>query len=844
MAATAKWRMKLIRWFGSGAALTAVGAGTLALLALGGVANVTAALAAGDANQATCPFETEVSPGFRTYLPDCRAFELVTPPYKEAGVVVEEPGAVSTDGLHVIAESGGAFAGANNDWWNANRNPSSIAYEFTRTATGWQPEVLTPSAGQYPHSVLMAVSAENFGSTLWGAGPTDMLYNEDIYLRDGNGTFHLVGPGVAPEVAGEELPLAEEELNFVGASRNLSRSLFRIEASSEGRRQDHSNLWHGDTTEPFDSSLYEYAYSGAPNVEPKLVGVTNEGPLRDDAEARLISKCGTELGSGEGGSAYNAVSENGETVFFTALECAGGPAVNELYARIAGAETVNISEPSEEDCKACNTSTEPELGATFQGASQNGEKAFFTTKQEVLTGQEGRNLYEYDFNGPLHEKVTRVSACMPEPAECSAEARVQPGVVRVSENGERVYFVAKGKLTGSDRVTGREPEGAGPEEGADNLYVYEPNPADPGLYHTVFVANLLAPAEASALETEEAEEKERIENRAEKAAQKAEEEALEHGANSFEAKDIYSEVKNTQEHRLTGTLGSSGTVARDGEIWQRSATRPTQASPEDGDFLVFSSSAHLTAGDESKVPQLFEYDARKESLTLVSIAHGGPSDGSGETFADAPQIPRQPFGGVDLPTAADSGRAVSEDGSTVFFTSAAALAPQAEAGSTNVYEYRAGDVYLVSGGDDASVFGVTPTVALFGIDPTGQDAFFTTASQLVPQDGETQMALYDAREGGGFPATALEPGCVGEECRGPSAARPQPQLPGSASQPGGGTLTPSLSPTPMAKPKPKAKAKAKRCKKGLVRQKGMCVRKVRSTKAKAKRASDKRRAGR
>lgn len=42
-----------------------------------------AALSAGDANRAVCPAETESSPGFRSYMPDCRAFELVTPPYKE-----------------------------------------------------------------------------------------------------------------------------------------------------------------------------------------------------------------------------------------------------------------------------------------------------------------------------------------------------------------------------------------------------------------------------------------------------------------------------------------------------------------------------------------------------------------------------------------------------------------------------------------------------------------------------------------------------------------------------------------------------------------------------------------
>jgi hypothetical protein len=39
------------------------------------------AFAAGDANEAACP--NEASSGFRTYLPDCRAYELVSPVYKD-----------------------------------------------------------------------------------------------------------------------------------------------------------------------------------------------------------------------------------------------------------------------------------------------------------------------------------------------------------------------------------------------------------------------------------------------------------------------------------------------------------------------------------------------------------------------------------------------------------------------------------------------------------------------------------------------------------------------------------------------------------------------------------------
>src|ERR1700736_5709403 len=59
--------------------------------------------AAGDANRASCPSETEASPGFRTYLPDCRAYEMVSPPFKSGAAI--QPEQIALDGQSVIAGS-------------------------------------------------------------------------------------------------------------------------------------------------------------------------------------------------------------------------------------------------------------------------------------------------------------------------------------------------------------------------------------------------------------------------------------------------------------------------------------------------------------------------------------------------------------------------------------------------------------------------------------------------------------------------------------------------------------------------------------------------------------------
>ena len=213
---------------------------------------------------------------------------------------------------------------------------------------------------------------------------------------------------------------------------------------------------------------------------------------------------------------------------------------------------------------------------------------------------------------------------------------------------------------------------------------------------------------------------------------------------------------------MKGTRGPSGTLAQDRSVWQLADSREAQATAE-GRFLVFPSSEDLTAGDESKVPQLFEYNAGDESLTRVSIGQGGTysDDGNVEhvqrsgAYPHADVYRRRPADGGAF------GSAVSEDGSKVFFTSAARLAPQAEGRARkNVYEYREGNVYLVSDGQDslAEAENLRPCNSS-GSDSSGKDAFFFTADALVPQDVETHVALYDAREEGGFPAPALAPGC-------------------------------------------------------------------------------------
>ncbi|HWJ20250.1 MAG TPA: hypothetical protein VNR65_16155, partial [Geobacterales bacterium] len=365
----------------------------------------------------------------------------MTPEFK-AGARVS-PEAFSSDGSRVIGSSIAVFAGT-----EGYGEVAEAIYESVRSGTDWVTSAISPPASLFPAQKLLDFNPD-LDRGLWVAHRASQSINaEDLYIREPDGAFVEVGP-IVPSYATEgpaagSSPLLNEYAVtvYAGASSDLSHVFFQIRGEGP--------LWTGDTT-AHNGQLSLYEYVGTGNAEPMLVGVNNEG--------HLISDCGTSLGLELPGihnaDTYNAISADGETAFFTALnagECGAehAPAVNEVYARVgvgAGARTVAISEPSLADCEACQTSER--AAAEFAGASRDGSRVFFTTSQELLKGATGENLYEYDFHNRPGHKIIRISTG-------SATPEVQ-GVMRVSEDGSHVYFVAGGVLTSGPNGEGDEP---------------------------------------------------------------------------------------------------------------------------------------------------------------------------------------------------------------------------------------------------------------------------------------------------------------------------------------------------------------------------------------------------
>jgi hypothetical protein len=738
-------------------------------------ASVPAAFAAGDINNSSCPFETEASPGFRSELPDCRAFELVSPEYVAGAVLVGPrnlPPAISPDGDHILGEAFGAFDEAEDLAQDGTENQGAV-YEMSRTPSGWTAEVETPPSSIYQEHQFegRSISPTDLGRSIWMVSPPGkdehgsfLDKNGGLYiLREGPGRFATVGPAVAPTHSTSPTP----RVSFVeGVSADMAHIVFDVLARNK-------QLWRGDTTGELPAypeyherrSLYEY--NGTSGTEPVLVGVRNLGapPWRTpggtylNEGAELISDCGT---------GYDAISTSGNYVYFTATHesgCSGvQPSVNELYVRAAGSRTIAISEPEfavpgrscTGSCRQAEEQPEQRAAGVFVGASEDGSRVFFTSQQPLLDEATGGGPYLYEETLAGEGEAAHVTSLRLLAGQVSEVPKVAP-------DGGIVYFISKSAYGHANAG------GEAPTAGAPNLYAY-----DAGSGSLAFV--------------------------------------------------------------------SSGA--------QTSSFRTTQ----NGRFLVFLGAQDLKGtGDTSTVAQVFEYDAEADTLMRVSkgqraatgylcpetgqLDEGYSCDGNTAAPEDAPRLGEQ------------GTSAVAADG-TVVFTSEFPLTPQARQGHAvregsggselrgyveNVYEFRAGNVYLISPAETEPITfqgAVQGHNRLLGIDEAGTDIFLASAEGLLPQDTDTQASWYDARVDGGFPAPVSPVPCTGESCQGGAPSPPSLPTPGGTeSFAPGGNLAPPAEVKPVPKPAVKPKPKAKTCSKGFTRKRNKCVRSRKANRA-------------
>ncbi len=219
-------------------------------------------------------------------------------------------------------------------------------------------------------------------------------------------------------------------------------------------------------------------------------------------------------------------------------------------------------------------------------------------------------------------------------------------------------------------------------------------------------------------------------------------------------------VRHNGTTTFIATLGGG-----DSQDWTEVSSTARVSS--NGHFIAFNSNNNLSSFDSAGNTEIFEYDAVANQLSCASCNPNGtaPSGPVAIPQAEGPLLGGS-TGAVYLP------RNVSDSGQ-VFFNTTESLLPTDNNGKQDVYEYEGGDLHLIT-------TAASPDDSLFlDASTDGNNVFFTTSQQLLRQDTDGAMDIYDARVNGGFPVSAPPPVCSGEGCRPPES--PLPSVPTVAS---------------------------------------------------------------
>jgi hypothetical protein len=831
----------------------------------------------GTTTSATKTFTTlAAAPG-----PQGRAYELVSPAYKESGIgvgfIYAGPGALGAAGS--AAHVGDRFAV--NTAWGAPLIDGDFSYA-TDTAfagrvsdtVGWTSRSAMPVAygDTSTRFLFLQSSTPDFGVNTWTSNKTGFAPFAEMAAWPGinsrsstlatswSGADELLGP-TDPEQGGFSSTSSEDAMEAVPAADGrtfvasgavyglggptdpthpswspsalreqaamLPRNVYRIDVG-DGL----TNAFPDNPDDPGDRELISVCTgSGADRTElPADVGGDFGAVTCPDAlpgrDARLISNRGAvAAGVINSGGAYvparDVISADGSRVFFMSPDPrrpGGGTSAAGLLGCSGTGDAftcppqVYVSQRNQDGTEHVRWLSRPEPGllgeqaallaggAIFEGASADGGRVFFRTPAPLTADDPNGlgaqtpggvkagspSLSSWDLYGvKLSEsgdpagpgsELTRITAGPEGDADCNnpqgTPSAVNPigsgpaGSLRFhSGDGSRVYFACSAPLgdvgdawnaAPAGGITA--PGGAAGSTDQTNIYLYDAT-KDDAEERWRFVARI--PRSTSP------------------------------GQTFF---DACASTGTSQSGEMLGSLINSAITDPDniGNCWR---------GRDDGRFVTFWARAPLTVDDaDDGSVDLYGYDAQAHELVRLSAPQDGlPDDpypcGTVAPVATVPchadTLGNQPpnswrSGNANRLLGVASDPVVAGD-QVAFFQSRSRLVVEDTDAAYDVYQWRNGELSLVTPGDSAEDDG-----AIYrGNDVTGRNVYFATRDALTWQDVDAVADVYVARLGSsGIPQPAVPTGCgaLANECQGPGIGVPANTQIDSDNTAGGGNV--------------------------------------------------------
>lgn len=739
---------------------------------------------------------TTLAPGL-TGLPDGRAYEMVTPVSNNDGDVeipfqgfedVEgnqaSSGETTTDLPFQAAESGEAvtYVGSPSPGGAGGKNQ----YMARRLAdSGWAQTVLQPHGYQTPTyqafsndlgvGILsscdrslppLAPGAPGEGySVLYERSTSTLGYAPLFTGTPSNRTAYEFGSAFVTNNGGVS-NCSTASLTFAGASANFDDKLFLANGKLTPEAPE------GTSTE---NNLYESV-----GGRLGLVNILPDGTAQANATYGAPSET---AGEGKGGPRSsnppdfdNVISADGSRVFWSSLDGEGRPTA--LYMRenptmpqspLGKDGTCTI--PADACTVQIDASQNPGVsgsGGRYWTATSAGTVVFFTDEARLTptsTAAPGApDLYEYDVTDDHLTDLTIDTR--------GGEHADVKGLLGASEDGRYVYYVASGALA----------------EGADSRICENQEQLDNRLVEEFKVGRLTRKAEVDQLES----------SREEFIKQKRGEPSERLGCNLYVqiagGPPRFIAALSVTDGFEAAPAGVSG--AQKGEVgaWQPALGHRTAEVTPDGRAAIFSSNLSLTGYSASAgKTNVFRYDATRGQLACVScLRSGAPAP---PTLYQAGAARADAFFPVSWSDTYQP-RAISSDGTRVFFDSLAPLVPQDTSGNIGVYEWESdgagscreasGCQYLLS--DGAS----TASSYLVDASADGDDVFIASRAGLTLEDSYDAYKLFDVRVNGVSPIAP--PACSGTGCQGVAPSAPIFATPPSVTFEGGGGNYPSPAP--------------------------------------------------